>query len=77
MTDVAVEPLAIGIAVGVVNESAEFVPDVFAFDDDSVAFLKILNARSEVDVVCDEQGLAGGKLEDEALVGYAFGIITE
>lgn len=71
------ESLAVGIAVRVVDESAEFVPDIFAFDDNAVTYPEVLDAWGEVDVVNDEQGLSGGKSEDEALVAYANGVIAE
>jgi len=77
MPDKPMESDAIGIEVGQMDEAALPTPDVLPHDDDTIPALERGKAGSEIDVVDDEQGLAAGQLDDEALVADALDIVTQ
>ena len=59
------------------NDSAFRVPDVLAVEANAVAYLKPVDSRGEVDVVCYEQCLSCRKLNDEPLVSRSFKIVCQ
>ena len=46
------------ITVRPMDHTAFFVPDIFAAKADTVAYLKSVDSRSDVDVVCEQQRLS-------------------
>ena len=56
------------IVMGPVDHPAFRVPLVLTMEDDAVADLQILDSRSNVNVVSDQEGLPGSELDDEALM---------
>lgn len=61
--------------MSVVDETAFVVPDVFAADTGFVTNAEAGDAFGEIDVVDDEQSLAGCELDDKPLMAAAVGVI--
>lgn len=57
-----------GIVVGPVDDPAFGVPFILAVELHRVSCLQRRDSWSEVDVVCDQQGLSGLEFEDEPLM---------
>ncbi len=68
---------AAGIMVGPVDHTAAIVPLKLAVHRDQVAFLRIRDARGEVDVVGDQHGAPIANIEQQALVLRAFGVVRQ
>src|SRR5262245_6530696 len=60
-----------------VDDAALVVPFVLAPEDDGVAYGQRFNARGDIDVVCDEEGLPGFERHDESLVPVALAVVAE
>ena|SRR5258705_3048066 len=56
------------VMVRPMDDPAFFVPDILAAKADAVAYLKSVDSRGDVDVVCHQQCLSRRKLNDESLV---------
>lgn len=65
------------VVVRPVDGSTLLVPGILAAKLDHVADAQGREARCDVDVVCDEERLAGGEPECEALVAAAFNVIAQ
>lgn len=63
--------------VSPVDDAAFLVPLVLAEELHSVAFLQATDALGQVDVVGDQDGLAGREPEQELLVAAAFVVIGQ
>lgn len=69
--------LAARVVMGPVDGAAILVPFVLAAELDHITDLERRNARCDVDVVRDEQRLAGVQAQDEALVPIAVVVVRE
>lgn len=77
MLDPAACLATLRIVVGPVEDAAAVVVLELAPDEDPVADGQRVDARGEVDVVRDEQGVAVGQLHDEALVAAAAAVVGQ
>ena len=68
---------ALRIMVRPVDDAAFLVPNILAVEADAVAYGKIVDARGDVDVVCDQQCLSRLDLNDESLVSLPVHIIRQ
>ena len=59
------------------DDSALFVPDILAVKANAVAGLESIDARGDVEVVCNQQGLSRRKLNNESLVSPAVQIVRQ
>src|ERR1051326_8733486 len=59
---------ALRVVVCPMDDAAFFVPDILAEEANGVAYLKLVDSRGDVDVVCDENCLSRRKLNNESLV---------
>ena len=59
------------------DDSAFFVPNIFAVEVDAVPYRKSVEAWSDIDVVRDQQCLSRLKLKDESLVPVAVQIVWQ
>ena len=75
MADPAVGIGAVGIVMGFVDESAFRIPDVFAVDGHCLVEFQVGDSRGEIDVMGDEQGLAGVEFYQESLMAAAIVVI--
>src|SRR5688572_14051477 len=69
--------LALRIVMRPVHDAALVVPFVLAAELDEISFAQRLDARREVDIVRDQDSLAGIELEDEALMAVAEAVVAE
>lgn len=69
--------LALRITVCPVDHATLSIPLVLAIEDNTVAIVQCCDARSEIDIVGDQQGLTGGKPEDKALVTAAVVVVGQ
>ena len=65
------------IMVRPVDDPTFFVPDILAVKADAVACLKAVDSRGDVKVVCNQQCLSRGKLNDESLVSPPVQIVSQ
>ena len=65
------------IVVCPVYDTALGVPFVFAEELNRVTFTQAVNPRRQVDVVADQQGLAGAESQYESLVPGAVEIVSQ
>ena len=49
---------ALRVVMGPMNNTAFFIPNVLTVEANGVAYLKLIDPRSDVDVVCNENGLS-------------------
>ena len=68
---------AFRIVMGPVDDSTFFVPNILAVETDAVAYLKSVDARCNVDVVCQQQCLSRRKLNCESLVSQPVQIVWQ
>jgi len=60
-----------------VDDPSFFIPDILAVKADVVAYLKSVDSRGDVDVVCHQQGLSRRELNDESLVSLPAQIVRQ
>jgi hypothetical protein len=65
------------VMVRPMDDSAFLVPDILAVKADAVAYLKSVDSRGDVDVVCYQQCLSRRKLNDESLVSRPVQIVWQ
>ncbi len=65
------------VMVRPMDDPAFFVPDILAVKADAVAYLKSVDSRGDVDVVCHQQCLSRRKLNDESLVSRPVQIVWQ
>ena len=59
------------VAVGPVDNASLFIPFVFAFEADFLAFAQVFDVRRKVNVVADEDSMGRAEANNEALVAGA------
>jgi len=65
------------VMVRPMDDPAFFVPDILAVKAAAVAYLKSVDSRGDVDVVCHQQCLSRRKLNDESLVSRPVQIVWQ
>lgn len=65
------------VMVRPVDDAAFFIPDILAVKADAVAYVKSVDSRGDVDVVCHQQCLSRRELKDESLMSLSVQIVRE
>jgi hypothetical protein len=68
---------AFRVMVRPVDDAAFLVPDILALKADAIAFLKSVDSRGDVYVVCHKQGLSRCKTNDESLMSPPVQIVRQ
>ena len=66
-----------GIVVSPVNHAPFRIPFVFTPHPDRLAGRDVFHSRGEVDIVGDQDGMAGRELDNEPLVSWLLSVITQ
>lgn len=73
--DPASRVIPVGTAMGEVNDSALFIPDILTADGQLAPHPQPVDAWSHIDIVSDEKCLPGGEFDDEPLVAIPFVVV--
>lgn len=65
------------VVVGPMDDPTFFVPFIDAVELHHIALPQATNARGQIDIVGDEEGIPRGKAQDELLVAASFVVIGE
>jgi len=68
---------ALRVMVCPMDDAAFFVPNILAVETDAVAYLNSVEARCNVDVVCQQQCLSRRKLNYESLLSQPVQIVWQ
>ena len=66
-----------GIMVGPMNDAAELVPFIHTVKLDDITVADGLNSGRTIDVMCNQYGVAGGELQNKALMAISFVVVGQ